>query len=528
MGSINPVPTPPPEAISYSRPSPSQATADAIPILVDDTYHVFHLTTPPNTRHHPERLRSSWSRIRSTNLVDWTRDNEPVLTPGEQTSDPDADGIWTGAAVPGPDGNMNIFYTGYNLAQNGKQVILRTKSQDRHGTRFERPGKIIAIEGNGLSQFEDIDFRDPYVFYNAAESKYWMLVATRLAAGPHWSRGCIALLTSKNLEDWTIAPEPLYSPNDMLCPECPELFTLPNGKWYLVYSRFHAPNAGTVYRVADNPRGPFRVPRDGSQGRLDGRRWYAAKSCPKAGDPSKRIYFGWLGDYVDEEGKWLWGGDMGVPREISADENGYLQVDAAPELKEHVWQTSKPLLQSSVAPTLYLCSVGSTATHFPVLDSVASVADLFINFKVGACDANSFGLILQADGTEKGHRLQFSPSGSGVFSVKLLTDFPPLDDFWADQYKLHLPRPVDGPELVRHEGVSLTKGVSVFLRGQTVEIFCGGRSLSFRLPMPVDRNDSVKRFGWFVEDGMVDLIDVSIREFGENRSKPTVRVEDRR
>ena len=516
MGSINPFPTPPPEIISYSRPSPDQAAADAIPILIDDTYHVFHLTTPPSTRHHPERLRSTWSRIRSKNLVDWTRDVEPILTPGGKTSDPDADGVWTGAAVLGPDGNMNIFYTGYNLSQYGKQVILRTVSKDPHGTRFEQPGKVITIEGNGLSQFEDIDFRDPYVFYNESEAQYWMLVATRLITGPHWTRGCVALLTSSNLSDWTVAPEPLYSPNDMLCPECPELFTLPNGKWYLVYSRFHAPNAGTVYRVADSPRGPFRVPRDGSHGRLDGRRWYAAKSCPKAGDPYKRVYFGWLGDYVDEEGKWLWGGDLGVPREVSADENGCLRVDVAKEFKEHVFRASRPLLQSTVSPALYLCSVGSTSTHFPVLGPRAKSQDLAIGFKVATCDAHSFGLILQADGTDKGHRLQFIPSGHGLFSVTLLTDFPPLDDFWADQYKLHLLRPVDGPELVRHEGVSLVSGVSLFLRGQMVEVFCGGRSLSFRLPVPSlteAAGGSMRRLGWFVDDGMVDFRDISVRDF---------------
>lgn len=119
-----------------------------------------------------------------------------------------------------------------------------------------------------------------------------------MAKGPHWTRGCLALLTSKTLKEWSLEPEPFYAPNDMMCPECLEFFSLPNGKWYLIYSRFSAPNAGTVYRVADSPRGPFRTPRDGSGGRLDGRRWYAAKSCQKANDASKRIFFGWVADQV--------------------------------------------------------------------------------------------------------------------------------------------------------------------------------------------------------------------------------------
>lgn len=49
----------------YRRPSSTQAAADAIPILVDGTYHLFHLTTPPNTIHHPQRLRSAWSHLKS-------------------------------------------------------------------------------------------------------------------------------------------------------------------------------------------------------------------------------------------------------------------------------------------------------------------------------------------------------------------------------------------------------------------------------------------------------------------------------
>ncbi|KAG9257375.1 family 32 glycoside hydrolase [Emericellopsis atlantica] len=508
MGSL---PTPSHEGTAYSRPSPAQAAADAIPILVDDTYHVFHLTTPPFTQHHPPRLRSCWSRIRSQNLVDWTRDSQPVLKPGARPSDPDADGVWTGAAVHGPDGNMNIFYTGYNLSQNGKQVILRTKSKDRHGAQFESQGTVIAIQGD-MSQFEDIDFRDPYVFFNDAESRYWMLVATRLRNGPHWSRGCIALLTSSNLDDWTLDAEPLYSPNDMFCPECPELFTLPSsGKWYLVYSRFHAPNAGTVYRVADSPRGPFRVPRDGSNGRLDGRRWYAAKSCPRAGNPDQRLYFGWLGDFVDEQGKWLWGGDLGVPRQVSADSQGWLRVDMAPEYRHALREAAEPLEKVSGRGTLLLESSGSTRTSFPKLTADMEQDDLLITFNVQTKEAHSFGLLLQADESDKAFRLSIAANAhDSLCSVALMTDFPPLDDFWADQYQLHLPRPIDGPELVRHDGLDLEGGISVLLRARLVEVFGGGRSLSFRLPAPRADGGKTRRFGWFVEDGAVAFEEIAV------------------
>ena len=50
---------------------------------------------------------------------------------------------------------------------------------------------------------------------------------------------------------------------------------------------------------------------------------------PKAGDLSKRICFSWVGDYVDEGKKWLWGGDLGALREVSANENGLLRATIA-------------------------------------------------------------------------------------------------------------------------------------------------------------------------------------------------------
>lgn len=433
-----------------------------------------------------------------------------VLRPGANSSDPDADGAWTGCAVQGPDGCMNIFYTGYNLSQNGKQVILRVVSSDANGTVFEGEAKVITIHGDG-SQYEEIDFRDPYIFFNEAEGKYWMLVSRRLAAGSYWYRGCIALLTSTNLDTWELDPGPLYAPSDMLCPECPEMFSLPNGKWYLVYSRFHAPNAGTVYRIADSPRGPFRIPRDGSHGRLDGRRWYAAKSCPKAGDPERRVYFGWVGDYVDEEGKWLWGGDLGVPREISAGEQGYLKLEVASTYLNHLRQCSQPL-SPGIGPTLDITSIGSTVNHFPKIKSQEEHLDLLVSFRL-KIDAHACGVLFQHDNTGKGYTLRFEPSTSGLFSMSLLVDFPSLDDFWADQYNIHLPRPVDGPEITRHEELDVSDGVILLLRGQVIETFCGGRSITWRLPLPDSSNKptgETRRLGWFVEDGSTSLSNLSV------------------
>lgn len=445
------------------------------------------------------------------NLLSWSRDPSSALFPGDAKTDPDADGVWTGAAVIGPDGNMHIFYTGYNLSQNGKQVIIHAYSGDPHGTSFKKSSEPITINSgsSSLSAFEDIDFRDPYVMWNEQDGKYWMLVATRLSSGPHWTRGCIALLTSLDLQSWSLSPKPLFAPNDMFCPECPELFTLPlTGKWYLVYSRFSSPNAGTVYRISDSPYGPFHIPRDGSMGRLDGRRWYAAKSCPKMGDPNKRIYFGWIADRCVDDERWMWGGDMSL-REVSANVDGTLRIDPVKEIFENVCSSEDSLSMTN----LKLQSSGTTSVKFLDFSKDHELgAPYLLTVKTSMVDAFSFGLLFRTDDDFKGYCLRCVTTGDNKYTVSLAVTPPPLDDFWADQYNLYLPREVDGPDLVRHEKVKIDKPIQVLIVGQTIEIFVGGRVLSYRMT-DVNAGKGAHELGVFADDGTVCFSQITVRSF---------------
>lgn len=495
----------------FRRPSKSQAAADCIPLLVDNEYHLFHLTTPHDTTVHPPRLRSTWSHLRSKDLIEWTRDDLPALKPGDCKEDPDADGIWTGAALLGPQGNMHIFYTGYNLSKGGQQTIMHATSKDRHGTSFVKAKADLAITGN--SHFEDIDFRDAYLFFNESDRKYWMLVATRLAQGPFWTRGCIALLTSTDLENWSLDSKPLVAPNDIFCPECPELFQLPNGKWYLIYSRFSGPDPGTIWKVADSPRGPFRTPRDGSGGRFDGRRWYAAKSCPKANDPSTRVFFGWTADQMSD-GQWLWGGDLCHPREVYADDRGNLRIRAVGSIVRKMYGPAS----AEQTRLLTIESIGTKVSQ--VISEQPPGGGYLLEFRVGLLNAASFGVNLRMNQDGKGLALRFVPTLGGSVRVAL-TRFPvPLDDFWADQYQLYLPREVDGVDAVTHD-VILKSPVSVFVNGDCVETFVEGKALTYRYREPsesgfiephADRNgnDTSNEFSFFVCDGVVSLEDISI------------------
>jgi len=221
-----------------------------------------------------------------------------------------------------------------------------------------------------------------------------------------------------------------------------------------------------------------------------------------------------MGNYVDEEGKWLWGGDMGLPREVSADSHGHLSISLPQEVQEHISRTYQPVSRAEKLEDLHLTSLGATATIWP--DLSCGMRDLYIRFDIKTCDAHSFGMLLHPSGDGKAHKLQISPSAKGDYTVSLFTDFPPLDDFWADQYKLYVPRPVDGPELVRHESLDLSTGITVLIKGQTVQVLCGGRSLCFRLPTPAAT--PVASFGWFVEDGTIELTNLDVR-LSSNKSR---------
>ncbi|KAF2703974.1 glycoside hydrolase family 32 protein [Pleomassaria siparia CBS 279.74] len=468
----------------YGRPSDASAAADAIPILVDDEYHIFHLSTPPNTTRHPPRLRSTWSRLRSRDLVSWKRDDMEALYPGNTPDSPDADGAWTGSAIVGPDGNMHLFYTGYNLSQNGKQVILHARSNDKQASIFTKSPSPVCISGD-RSQFEDVDFRDAHVSWNESEHCFWMLVATRLRTGPYWTRGCLALLTSSNLEKWTIDPKPFYAPNDMFCPECPEIFSLPNGKCRIT--------KGTVSNAS--------------------RKFWRSFGCTEMLD-----------------GQWSWGGDMGMPREVFADDHGLLVVRPS---REYLNATLRSLKALSIPSKLELNSIGKTTTHFFPFDQ----SDFQLELSITTQDSASFGIMFRTDQDMKGTRLRFVPIMADLFDMSLLTCPPPLDDFWADQYNLHLSREVDGPEIARHTAVRLRDAILVAVRSDILEIFAGGRSISYRLPREAsmsrgdqnvagnggssegtngasqhshDRTDT-RELGVFVEDGTLVLSNISIK-----------------
>ncbi|MBX3031723.1 MAG: family 43 glycosylhydrolase, partial [Chloroflexi bacterium] len=426
----------------FRRVASGVPSGDAIPFRHDGVTHLYFLSSPAGTTDYPHRVRTTWQHASSTDLVTWT-EHPPAVGPGER-GEVDGDGAWTGSVIE-RDGTWYLFYTGHQVGAPNPQTICLATSTD--GVSFTKyPGNPLLLPPAAC---EPVDWRDPYVLWNEEEGRYWMVIAARLATGPKWRRGCIWLATSDDLLTWQVEDEPFYVPGDTYCPECPELWPL-DGRWFLVYSRF-SEQAGTIVRVADGPRGPFRVP---SQDQVGGRRWYAAKSAPSA-DGQGRDFWGWIHDRSDE-GRWCWGGDFAAPRRVTVTADGSPRVS----LPEAV-RASFSRAVEGVEGRVRLEAVGGGAERIvaPVVDASPYLADFTFRVSGGAAAApgmaaapgaaavpgvpSSFGVLLRTDAELGGWYLTLDRLRGSVH----LARWPhPLDDFWADLVgRGQERREVDGP-----------------------------------------------------------------------------------
>jgi beta-fructofuranosidase len=423
------------------RPTGAGAAGDAIPFAAPDgSMHLFYLSSPVGPLDYPERVRTTWQHARSRDLVVW-EELASAVEPGPVGSY-DGDGVWTGSVIE-HEGTFYLFYTGHHVGATNPQTICVATSDNLVDFTKASVNPLISPP----DWCEPIDWRDPFVFWNAQERRWWMLIAARLAEGPYWRRGCIVLATSNDLVDWEVEDEPLYAPGTTYCPECPEMWEDAQGRWHLVYSRF-SEEVGTVSRVGDSPRGPFREPHRPD---LGGRRWYAAKSAPWRGE---RAFFGWIHDRVTmDRTRWLWGGDFALPRIASARPDGSLDV--------------RPVVPQSPAQARATSVDGVGGSAYAILEK--EFASGTVEMEIADATARALGFTLLAG--ESGWRCEILPATG---EVRLRREPTPLDDFWADltdrgsEY-----REVDGEFVARGRLLDSSSrfSVAIVVDGPLLEIY---------------------------------------------------------
>ena len=274
--------------------------ADTIPFFWQGQYHIFYLRAIEKV---------PWEHIASTNLIHWWELPTALVSDGKPDG-PDGLHMFTGS-VTEKDGAFHIFYTGWNPAnREGREWVMHATSPDLIAwTKHPEHG----FRGDEV-HYQNSDFRDPYVFWNDGDKRYWMILCARDAKTGKPVQG---VAVSNDLVKWEqVEPLTLEPPLGEGTPECPDLFKI-DDTYYLI----HSPSAGTTdMRYADNIRGPYRLPPAIS---IDTPILYAAK---RMFDGKRHVITGWIRDLSGEKdgGGFEWGGDQSVPRQVYAGPGGQL------------------------------------------------------------------------------------------------------------------------------------------------------------------------------------------------------------
>ncbi len=299
-------PDPPAPLLRFNSPihyrPATDALADTIPFFWKGEYHVFFLRVAPHT---------PWEHIVSTDLVHW-RELPSALASSGPPDGPDGGNMFTGS-VTEKDGTFHIFYTGDNGNNpRGVEFICHATSPDLI-TWTKHPEDVLAPDGAIYGNTRQRDFRDPYVFYNDVEKRWWMVFFGNDAKDHHGVQG---LAVSDDLKKWEFQP-PLAGAGGQ---ECPDLFRI-GDKWCLI--------GGDHYSIADAPRGPYRKPPVSEM--IDRPNIYAAK---RMFDGQRHVWTGWVWDipsHRDGESG-AWGGTQCLPRELYAGPGGQVLSRPAAEV----------------------------------------------------------------------------------------------------------------------------------------------------------------------------------------------------
>lgn len=223
------------------QPEPNVFVGDCMPYVCGGRYHVLYLKDRHRHASKWGRGAHQWAHISTADFDLWQE--HPLAV---EIDDPAEGSICTGSHIE-RGGEQLLFYT-VRTCDGSPAPVRRSVSRD--GFHFE---KDRSFSFTLSARYTAASARDPKVV-RAADGLYHMLVTTSLAEE---GRGCLAHLTSPDLDKWT-EQEPLYiAPEGGSEPECPD-YVAYCGRYYLIFS-LHGVGQ---YLLSDAPFSGFRSPRD--------------------------------------------------------------------------------------------------------------------------------------------------------------------------------------------------------------------------------------------------------------------------
>lgn len=282
-------------------------------------YHLFYQYNPAG----PFHGSIHWGHAVSDDLVTW-EDRPIALTPEPES--PDERGCWSGCFVD-DDGTPTVLYTGGN---GHEQLPCLARATDDTLEMWEKiqNNPVIDAPPQNIDILDSIDwraeFRDHCVW---RKNETWYQL---IGSGIDGEGGAALLYRSDNLIEWEYCQPLLTGDWRKTGPiwECPELLQFDSG------SLLHISDYSTVdYFVGkyDDDENQFE-PAD--QGILDHGVFYAPQSFED--DAGRTLMFGWLKEDRTQSAQWDagWSGAMSLPRIVSLDDQGSLQLSLPDELRD--------------------------------------------------------------------------------------------------------------------------------------------------------------------------------------------------
>lgn len=285
-------------------------------------YHLFYQFNPYESVWGPMH----WGHAKSKDLVNW--EHLPVALAPDK--DYDKDGCFSGSAIV-KDDVLWLMYTGHINNEDGTVSQVQNMAFSTDGIHFEKIEQNPVATADGLPE-EVIanDFRDPKIFEK--DGHYYSVVATKHKDNV----GCIVLLSSPNLTDWTF--ESIFlkgEANQGFVWECPDYFEV-DGQEYLIISPMRYQKDGNDFiNINSNIFVTGHVDWDkkvfvaDSFKEIDhGHDFYAAQTTE--GPEGERVMIAWMHTWgrklVTNDLGHKWYGQMTLPRILKKTENGLHQV----------------------------------------------------------------------------------------------------------------------------------------------------------------------------------------------------------
>lgn len=201
------------------RPGGGVYVGDCMPYCDGGRYHVIYLK---DRRHHRSKWgygAHQWEHISTADFVTWQV--HPTMVEITES--------WEGSICTGShikDGETHYLYYTVRTCDGSPAPIMRSVSQD--GCHYEKD-RSFGFKLSG--KYHASSARDPKLVKDS-EGIYHMFVTTSLSEN---GRGCLAHLTSGDMQSWKEEEKPIYVSDTADQPECPDYFEK-DGYYYLVFS----------------------------------------------------------------------------------------------------------------------------------------------------------------------------------------------------------------------------------------------------------------------------------------------------